>query len=424
MNTIRIGFIGQERYHHYEPIFSHIKSLGLHLKTYHVEDDHALSCIDILFSSDEFAHLTSLLVAESNRRGIPTLHIADGAIEWRNTWENPRGANEKLGLPLFQPIISSKIACIGPQQGRLLSSFGQFHKVEVTGIPRLDRLFPLAAISRHILYPPSSKGHVKILVATANTPGFTIDQINLVNKTLYDLNSFFLLKSQSLCLDVSWRVSNLVALPDCLVGDVDDMRNSLQDQLLKADVYICTPSTSVLEAMTLDIPTCIIDYTNSPAYLLTAWRITCQSQISTELSSLVLADPKRMLYQRYLVHDQLRLDSPASPRVFDLIYKMVQIATAARETGKLPSYPASLVSSSSYDEQSLYCYEPSQLFPAHPIFSRSDTDILNAEIGHLRIVVAGLRKVELQLRMALSRRALLRRYLSKILGFARRFFKI
>src|SRR5688572_27537421 len=99
-----------------------------------------LSSFDLALISDEFYSPGSLALLNAQRLGVPVLHVVDGVLEWRNTWENPRSLSEERGLPLFQPVLADKIACLGRSQARILESWGNLGRCEVVGAPRLDNL--------------------------------------------------------------------------------------------------------------------------------------------------------------------------------------------------------------------------------------------------------------------------------------------
>ena len=98
--------------------------------------------IDLAMISDEFYSLITNQLVRLREAGVPTLHVLDGIVEWRNTWENPRSATESDGMPLFQPILADKVACFGKAQARILESWGNLGKCEVVGAPRLDHRWP------------------------------------------------------------------------------------------------------------------------------------------------------------------------------------------------------------------------------------------------------------------------------------------
>ena len=94
-------------------------------------------------------------LTESNR--VPVLVLADGVLEYRNTWEHP-------GIPqgcIFQPVCGHKLACVGRGQARVIESWGNPGRCEVVGMPRLDHLSTNAAP------PVRTEGPFRLLIATA-----------------------------------------------------------------------------------------------------------------------------------------------------------------------------------------------------------------------------------------------------------------
>jgi septum formation topological specificity factor MinE len=369
---------------HYQPVFDYLQSSGLEVIVHYPTSDWSEIEIDLALTSCEYNTASALEIAKAKSLGIATLHIVDGITEWRNTWENPRSESEDRGMPMFQPILSDKIACIGPSQGRLFCSWGQAEKVEITGLPRLDDL---------IAFNPQTKprngehcSSLKLVIATARTPGFTPDQVDKVRASLQDINDYLVNSYQSQSVTIVWRVGMPEILPVDYIGvSINESTQSLSQALDGVSALITTPSTLALEAMAMQIPTCILDYTNSPAYLQAAWRITCKDHINGEINSITSRDCRRMTFQNYLLHDQLRIDSPAAPRTAKLIIDMVHSGRLAKQKGSKPRFKRFLAQE--YDYHSARSWDPSGLFPAHPIFTRSDLDEINAELGHLRLML-------------------------------------
>src|SRR3990172_4206137 len=87
--------------------------------------DRAADSIDLAVVSDERAlpHAVDA-VRQLGSRGVPTLHLLDGILEWRNTWENPTFAlGDEPAAPFLQPSLCHKIACAGRSQARILESW-------------------------------------------------------------------------------------------------------------------------------------------------------------------------------------------------------------------------------------------------------------------------------------------------------------
>jgi len=95
-----------------------------------VPDDAALLITHVHYRWEELSFLRKTF--EENR--VPILILADGVLEYRNTWQHE-------GLPkgsMFQPVFGHKLACIGSGQARLIESWGNPGRCEVVGFPPLD----------------------------------------------------------------------------------------------------------------------------------------------------------------------------------------------------------------------------------------------------------------------------------------------
>src|SRR5690606_26291803 len=130
---------GAFRPHYYHELRSHFEAEWIVPREPH--DALALAAVaDLMLVSDEYYSEVSVVVTQLVRDGVPVLHVADGVVEWRNTWENPRSLTPDAGMPLFQPIVSHKMACLGRSQIRSLESWGNLGRCELVGVPRFDRL--------------------------------------------------------------------------------------------------------------------------------------------------------------------------------------------------------------------------------------------------------------------------------------------
>ena len=133
-------------------------------------------------------------VYEQNR--IPTLVLADGILDYCNTWQHPDLADGAM----FQPLLAHKIACIGNGQARLISSWGNSEKCEVVGLPRLD--------GHSVDLPNRSDKTFRLLIATATTPAFTPEHRAIVADSLKALKER--LESMKTVagrkIEVNWRL--------------------------------------------------------------------------------------------------------------------------------------------------------------------------------------------------------------------------
>jgi hypothetical protein len=265
------------------------------------------------------------LLREAAEAGIPTLVIADGILEYRNTWQNP------TIVPgcIFQPVMSHKLAVIGASQARAIESWGNSGKCEVVGAPRLDDLVAIPPHNREGDQP------FRILVTTARTPGFTPEQVLLVEQSLRDLKAWFDASDGEIngrAIKVQWRLTGGMAE---MLGVESEIQETLgvefHAMLREADAIVTTPSTTMLEGMLCGIPVVMLDYTNSPTYVPPAWAVTAREHLDRVMPELISPAEPRMQFQRSTLHDALECTSPAAPRMVKLVEAMVRIGDACRE---------------------------------------------------------------------------------------------
>lgn len=290
--------------------------------------------LDLVLVNDETWPYCAAGIANAKRLGIPTLHLPDGLCEWRNTWNRPRTA------PFMQPVLATKIACLGRSQARLLASWGNSGKCVVTGSPRFDWL-----VGRQPRQPRQST----LLIATARQPFFENADQKAVIASLQDLKSWL---NEREDITPIWRLTGGL---DKIIRVRNTVTIPLADQLASVDAVISTPSNLILESMAHGLPVAMLDYTNSPAYIRAAWSVTAKAHLSEAIHGLLAAEPCRMQWQSALLADQLKCQSQATPRVIALM--------------------ESLMGGHSFR------YEPS----ASPTSRESE---LEAEIAHLRRIIS------------------------------------
>lgn len=258
--------------------------------------------LDLVLVNDETWPYCAAGLANVTRLGIPSLHLPDGSCEWRNTWHKQRTA------PFMQPLLATKIACLGHSQARLLDSWGNGGKCVVTGSPRFDWLVGKL---------PRRPRQATVLIATARQPFFQQDDKRAVIAALVDLKAWL---AQHPAIQPIWRltagleqileVSNSSAIP-------------LVDQLANVDAVISTPSNVILESMAHGLPVGLLDYTNSPQYIRAAWSITAKTHLSDAMEGLLAADSCYMKWQSALLADQLECQTESTPRVIALMESLM-----------------------------------------------------------------------------------------------------
>lgn len=276
--------------------------------------------LDLVLVTSEWPPHIGAAVARYVRDGVPVLHLADGIVEWRQIWENP---GMWSGAPVHQPVLAHKIACLGRAQARVLESWGNLGRCEIAGSPRLDALLGRRPRRRE----PGDA--FRFLVCTAQLPGFSDEQRQAALAALKDLAHWFE-KQDARAVEPVWRLQGGM---DALLGVCNDATPALADLLLKVDAVVTTPSTLALEGMLQGVPVALLDYTNSPQYVRGAWSFTCSAHLDAGLASMMEAAPERMLFQDFVLHDELECRSAAAPRVARLAREMIEAGRRCRRDG-------------------------------------------------------------------------------------------
>ncbi len=343
-------------------------------------------------------------IQEARNLFIPSLYLMDGILEWRHQWENPLwGAGG--GAPYNQPIFTDKAACLGRRSMRTLETWGNINKCELVGMPRFD----------HYLENPVKvlphEGRKRLLVMTANTPGFSPEQISVVAQSLTDVRNFL---STQETWEPIWRVHKDMEKRLGLIDNFTELRGKpLRAVLSLADAVLTTPSTVILESMLSGLPTALLDYSNSPQYIQTAWVINAQAHLPVVLGEMGNPPARRKVFQDEILHDCLECYTTASPRLINLIVELIGIGRNARYQKETPKFPRRILP---LDMDGFAIpsenFNLSLLYPEHPIFKNSDVQALQHLVTQLMVENRDLRS---QLKKS--------RIINNVMKILRRFFK-
>lgn len=328
-----------------------------------------------VFYSEHFERFRSA-IDQLKAKSVATLYMIDGVLEWRNAWENQ--PNEIACPHTMRPVLCHKVACIGENQARTLSSWGNHSKVEVVGVPRFDRyLNPERSNSNQHGRPNSP---LKVLVITAKTPAFTTDQMQTVKRSLIDLKAYA--DDSANDIDLQWR---LTAGLDEFLGvqnSTSDLKGGeLFQQLQNVDAVIATPSTSVIEAMLADLPTAVLNYHVCPTYLTAAWQINGPAQIAPIAQELRNPSEAKMTFQRQTLNQTLARKSSAIDAMAALIRSMAEVAQEQINAGQALDFSKPLLSRQPLQHTAL---DHVQLFPNEEAFQQTDVLELQALLSNAR----------------------------------------
>ena len=304
------------------------------LHSWELPTDAGLVVTHMHYRHEELAKLREI----HQRDNVPVLILADGILEYRNTWEHP----DLPDASIFQPLCGHKLACIGRGQVRVVESWGNVGKCEFVGLPRID------SIASENVPPVQNEGPFRLLIATANTPSFNDQQRETVVKSLTHIRERLEKNSKVNGRDchVTWRLTDgleqAIGLPESEIPSEEwdaPKRKPLSDVIDEVDAVITTPSTLYLESVLKKRPTALLDFHNRPHYVPAAWTINAPIHFNWTLRELAKPPGHKMLFQEATLHDQLECEGSATDRLIELIDTMVESGKVAREQGvpiKLP----------------------------------------------------------------------------------------
>ncbi len=322
----------------------------------------------------------SILRRVVNEGRVPILILADGILEYRNTFEHPDLADGSM----FKPLMGHKLACIGPSQARWLEAWGNVGKCEITGIPRFDTVEARAPSSSSDA--ATGERPAKILVATASTPWFNESQRADVVAGIEDVRDVLssVRTHDGRPVEPRWRMNEELHRLTRL-GAWQRKRPALADLLKEVDAVITTPSTVQLESALYGLPVAVLDYHNSPRFTPMAWSITCREQIAPTVHELLRPPPGKQFVQDALLADALWHRTPATPRMLKLIEVMVDVGrTSRREKRPFEFPPRILGDESAGPDPAASDWNLARLFPDNADFVNADTERLRMELSQAR----------------------------------------
>jgi hypothetical protein len=288
----------------------------------------ALDHVDAVICSDEWILETRACIALCKLKGIPTFHVLDGVIRWKNLFENPRSLDPHQGAPFMQPLVSDVTFVMGEMQAAILRWLGN-DNVIVTGLPRF-------ATYPRLNCRVGSDTSPKLLVTSSNRPWYTESQKKQFIPAFTELISSLVELGSEKGFAVDGRLSPWV--------DWDSSQSSwlpphpdLIDQLRNCTALITTPSTIAVEGMLLGIPTMIFDPWSDPVLIPSAWYLNNSCCLSQSIASLLSPSAQRASFQDGL-RDQLINDSSKS---VDLIISVMKRFILSRSIPDSTSFHAS-----------------------------------------------------------------------------------
>jgi len=233
--------------------------------------------------------------------------------------------------------------------------------------------------------PIQDSGPFRVLVATANTPAFDSRQRVLVLQSLQAINKR--LQNNPLVngrkLEITWRLTDGI---DTELGIEQNQSAAksipISDAIELADAVITTPSTLYLESAMKRRPTAVLDFSNSPQYVGSAWTISAPIHLNPVLEELENPPPSKLLFQRSVLHDNLELGVSARSRLYALIDVMIKAGQAAKRDGTKISLPTRVLSDPQRGIQRVESdFNPAILYRDNPCFKINEIERLQQELN-------------------------------------------
>jgi len=297
---------GPSRHHHYIALAEQpgIEWLGVVAPPW---EDSLPAKVDAVIVSCEYFLGNRLAIAACQRFGIPTYHVLDGILEWRNLFENPRTTIAENGAPLYRPLISDHTFAIGEIQRLTLQWLGN-DNVHAFGLPRFDAL----PVKPCRVGPV--EGRPKVLIATANTPWFSDEQKVRFCEEFGRLVYLFHQRSD---LAIEWRVAEPVAVE---FGLANSTQQPSTVALQSAAALITTPSSLVIESMRFGVPTLVFDPYACPILNPSAWHATSASTVLQLLPSLLAPDAERAGLQNTIRDFSTHKETDAAKKIAEFLH--------------------------------------------------------------------------------------------------------
>jgi len=218
---------------------------------------------------------------------IPVMYIVDGVIDWNYLHHNwsyikPQGT-------FLQPMVSDFLGVIGNDQKDILSTIVPISKIKVVGIPRLDK-FKVNDETHAAKYD--------VLITTPTTPYLNKETKIQVSVALKNLKDFF--SKQNLI--ANWRIR-----PD-IASEIDvksNFKTSLKNQICRSKCVISFCSTVIIESMLLGKPTGLLDFSNNPKLINTAWILSGKENIPSFFDSILNPSKSLISYQNLCLNKLL-----------------------------------------------------------------------------------------------------------------------
>lgn len=243
---------------------------------------------DIFLYFDDVSPEVKFVTEVAKSMGLPVVLVLDGVLEYSNVFYNKKYLYSQ---GLYHPCIADLV---------LTSNFNDKVFFEKKGVKSMvfqnGRIFP----SNKIENRKDVNNEKYVLITTANTPYFNTDEfqalIFLLKKLIENL--------QDSNIDYKFRFFDKTLIEKLgVTPDMNLINGSFYDCAKDSLAVVSTPSSILYTSIMLDIPTCCIQYRNTPVFMNMAWNLSNEYHIRSLLESMISREEVRMDYQRSLMNE-------------------------------------------------------------------------------------------------------------------------
>ena len=246
-------------------------------------------------------------VFEARRRGIPTLLMVDGPLEWSNVFRNAslRQAGAERARGLYDPVIHDAVAGIGPAQCDWIEERNAGRGLWLMSYANARIDGPRAATTDRDRSPPAEEHRpFDFLLTSARTASFDEREQAALADVLKRCARALEATSQRVLVrlfDEDLRAVVRAAAPSARFDESGDFASALR----QVRCVIGTPSSVLLEAMAAGHPTASLMFRDSPLFYQPGWLLGCSDDWTASFASMLACEPERMAQQRSTLESEL-----------------------------------------------------------------------------------------------------------------------
>lgn len=266
-------------------------------KKQYLEASRLVRQVSLVITHSYLSPRANYFVLQAKARGIPTLFLVDGPLEWSNSYLNPslRKTNRFFRGYLMEPLIHDAILAVSAAQGRYLAFRNPDRDITFMSYEnkRLGSIEPAA----------QSGKRWQFLITTAKTPYFDDrEKHNLVH----------LLRQLVTALEQGgyscvFRIFDN-ALQEALSPRENLLEGSFEEVLQQVECVIGTPSSVLLQSMAAGKPVGTLVYRDSPLFYQSGWLVGDLASLEATLASMISREATRMEFQTFCLEQNLSDD--------------------------------------------------------------------------------------------------------------------